>query len=149
MSKIYAPIDSSNLSELIPEGEDVKYSTQCDVRARQGTMIGSTAAKWKSFVLATTSGIALQNRIEKKKDKGKYIHYKVRKKKMGLIAEFIPWEEFGTDIDKGPPFRRNRIALVLNAKQGVTKRIYLIFKDRLGFEFGHICRDLWLEKLMK
>ena len=68
---------------------------------------------------------------------------------MGLVAEFVPWEEFGTDIDKGPPFGRNRIVLVINAKYGVTKRFYIIFKDRIGYGFGHFCRDLWLDKLMK
>lgn len=81
MSKILAPIDSSNLSELIPEGDDIKFSTQCDVRARQGTTIGSTIAKWKSFVLATASGIALQNRLELNQYKDKHLRYKVRKKK--------------------------------------------------------------------
>ncbi|MCK4286033.1 MAG: hypothetical protein KAX18_07510 [Candidatus Lokiarchaeota archaeon] len=149
MSKILAPIDSSNLSELIPEGDDIKFSTQCDVRARQGTTIGSTIAKWKSFVLATASGIALQNRLELNQYKDKHLRYKVRKKKMGLVAEFVPWEEFGTDINKGPPFGRNRIVLVINAKYGVTKRFYIIFKDRIGYGFGHFCRDLWLDKLMK
>ena len=144
MSNIFVPIDSSNLSELIPEGDDIKYSTFCNVKA----IAGNVTIKWKSYVLATKSGIAIQNKLEPSKEKGKYIKYKARKKKDGLIAQFIPWEDFGTDINKPPRFAKNRIQRTLNADGGVLKRIYLNFKDTRGSEFGHFCRDLWLDRFM-
>ncbi len=144
MSKIFVPIDSSNLSEVIPEGDDIKYSTFCNVKA----VAGNTTIKWKSYVLATKSGIALQTKLEPSKEKGKYIRYKARKKKMGLIAQFIPWEEFGTDINKPPRFGKNRLVHILNANAGALKRIYVNYKDTRGIEFGHFCRDLWLDKFV-
>ncbi len=144
MSNIYVPIDSSNLSEVIPGGDDILYSTLCNVKA----VAYKVKIKWRSHVLATKSGIALQNKLEPKKEKGKYMKYKARKKKLGLIAEFHPWEEFGRDINKPPRFTKNSIVYTLNADAGKLKRIYIFYKDRDGQLFGHFCRDLWLDKLV-
>jgi hypothetical protein len=139
------PIDSSNLSEIIPEGDDIKYSTLCNVRVAAG----QSTIKWKSYVIVTNSGVAFQNKLDEHKDKGKYMRYKARKKKMGLVSEFVPWEEFGTNVEKPPRFAKNRIVKVLNKDAGVLKRIYINLKDTKGTGFGHFCRDLWMDKLMK
>lgn len=145
MSNILIPINSSSLSELIPEGDDILYSTLCSVKA----LAGNVTIKWQTHVLATKSGFASQTKLEPKKEKGKFIKYRARKKKEGLITQFLPWEEFGTDINKPPSFAKNRVIHTLNADAGVLKRIYVNYKDIKGKEFGHFCRDLWLDKLMK
>jgi hypothetical protein len=144
MSKIFVPIDSSNLSELIPEGDDVIYSGYCNVRI----VAGKAKIKWKSHVLATKSGFAAFTNIAPSKDKGKYIRYKERKKKEGMIAQFIPWEEFGTDINM-PPFSKNAASYTLNRDASKFKRIYVVHKDPNYKGFGHFCRDLWLDIVMK
>lgn len=145
MSNILTPIDSSDLSELIPEGDDVKYSTFCNVRAQAFNV----NYKWKTHVLVTISGVAIQNKLEPYKDKGKYIKYRPRKKKEGLLSQFIPWEEFGTDVNKSPHFGKNKFMQILNKDSGLRARITITYKDTIGSELGNLCRDLWLDKLMK
>ena len=51
---IYVPIDYSNVKSVIPPGEDIVYSTLCNVTA--GTPV--YRRKWTSHVLITTDGIA-------------------------------------------------------------------------------------------
>ncbi len=145
MSNIFVPIDSSNLSELIPEGDDILYSEYCNVQSRGSAIV----LKWKSHVLATKSGFAAFTRIEPSKDKGKYILYKERKKKEGMIAQFIPWEDFGTDINK-PSFAKNHVKVILNKDSSLFRhKIYVWYKDPNSRGFGHFCRDLWFDKVMK
>lgn len=148
MSNIYEPIDSSNLSEVLPQGDDVLFSTMTKVVCSSG----GSSIKWKSHVIASTSGIAYQSKLDPHKDKGNWVRYKVRKKKMGLVAEFVPWEEFGTDVDNPPKaqggFRKNSIVIILNKDAGMLKRVYVNFKDENKAGLGDFCLNYWMEKFM-
>lgn len=72
MSNLYVPIDYSNVSEVVPDGDDILYSTLCKIYRSQ---VGGGTVKWNSHVLITQSGCAL---IVPK-----------RRKKMGL--SFLKW----------------------------------------------------------
>ena len=145
MSNIYAPIDSSNLSELIPEGDDILNSTLCKVQVTSR----SVGIKWQCHVLVTTSGFASYTKLEPYTTRAGKTKYKKRKKKLGLIAQFIRWEELGTNIEKPPPFNKKRITYILNPQDSVLRRVIVSYKDLKGEGFGHFCRDLWLDKIMK
>ena len=54
MSDLYLPINYSNLSKLIPEGEDIIYSTLCEVKF----FLGTYKHTWKSHVLITPNYVA-------------------------------------------------------------------------------------------
>ncbi|MBN1214325.1 MAG: hypothetical protein JXA99_02675 [Candidatus Lokiarchaeota archaeon] len=54
MPDIYIPINYSNLFKLIPEGEDIIYSTLCEVKL----FLGTYKHTWKSHVLITPNYVA-------------------------------------------------------------------------------------------
>ncbi len=64
MSNFYVPIDYSNVSEVVPKGDDILYSTLCKIlRSR----VGGGSIKWKSHVLITESGCAFSVPKRRKK----------------------------------------------------------------------------------
>lgn len=144
MSNIHVPIDTSNLSEIIPEGEDILYSTMCQIKA-----YGYNAdKKWKSHVLVSKSGFASLSRLKPYETRAGSPRYEVSKKKEGLSLLFIRWEELSTNIER-PPFSKKAIVHVLNPEASPLRRTYASYKDLNAQGFGHYCRDLWLEKVMK
>ena len=87
MSNIIVPIDVSNLSEAIPEGEDVIYSCFC--RVAFFFKAGNDNKGWDSHFLATKNGIAInlslnENLALPERAKRKY------NKKMSL-PQYIKW----------------------------------------------------------
>lgn len=75
MSNIYVPIDFTNLSEVIPEGDDILYSTICRVEV-VGLAL-KPKRKHKAHVLITDSGYAITNSL----------------RKSNLELNFYPWSE--------------------------------------------------------
>lgn len=144
MSNIHVPIDTSNLSEIIPEGEDILYSTMCKVNA-----VGYNAdSKWESHVLVSKSGFASFTRLKPYETKSGSPRYKVGKKKEGLTMLFTKWEELSTNIEK-PPFKADVMSHVLNPEASLLRRTFAVYKGITTKGFGHFCRDLWLENVMK
>ncbi|MBA7657324.1 hypothetical protein ES703_65261 [subsurface metagenome] len=75
MSNIYIPIDYSDVASIIPEGEDILYSTLCHVKERGG--VGPTRYKktYNSHVVLTTNGIAFEVKRKLGKTRYNYIPY--------------------------------------------------------------------------
>jgi len=144
MSNIYTPIDSSGLIRMIPEGDDILYSTLCKVQV----ISRNVRIKWQCHVLVTKSGFASYTKLEPYTTRTGKEKYKVRKKKLGMIAQFIRWEELGTNIEK-PPFSKNEIKHPLNPQASKLSSTYVFYKGLNAKGFGHFCRDLWLDKIMK
>lgn len=68
MADIYIPIDSSPAKNIIPPGEDIIYSTKCQIKSSGG--VGSPAfkyptKKWISHVLLTNKGLAYINHVNR------------------------------------------------------------------------------------
>ncbi|KKM02424.1 hypothetical protein LCGC14_1784560 [marine sediment metagenome] len=132
MSTIYVPIDFTNLSEVIPEGDDILYSTICRVE-----IIGISykqKRKHKSHVLITNSGFAITNSL----------------RKSNLELNFYPWNNINYWKKR---FFKNRFASVkyrtagrLKCKVSYDSR----FEDKASFNkrrstFGIYCKELWLK----
>ncbi|MBA7625045.1 hypothetical protein ES703_32466 [subsurface metagenome] len=89
MNDIYLPIDYSNLSAVIPPGEDIIYSTLCKI----STLRPYYGHTWNSHVLFTTKGFAYFDL--KKEKKSVYLDYfnikRINKKGFptGLFTSFI------------------------------------------------------------
>lgn len=77
MSNIYVPIDYSDVKNVIPQGEDIIYSTLCKATIDKsfGPIINKT--KWLSHVLMTEKGIA----------------FSVPQKKKPTEFVYVPWYE--------------------------------------------------------
>ena len=75
MSNIYVPIDYSDVASIIPEGEDILYSTLCHVKERGG--VGPTRYKktYNSHVVLTNNGIAYEIKRKLSKTRYNYIPY--------------------------------------------------------------------------
>lgn len=58
MSNFYVPIDYSNLSEIIPEGEDIVYSSLVTIKGSSYSGSGMSTSSYISHILMTTGGIA-------------------------------------------------------------------------------------------
>lgn len=130
MSYIYVPVDTSNLTEIIPEGDDVLYSTMC--KAVYGDF------KWQTHVLVSQSGFASFTRLEKYLTKKGKEKYKLRKKKEGLISVFTHWREPGQNRTK-LKFQKKRI------HHRISKTSWLFYTDIHSKELGRFCKALWLE----
>ncbi len=76
MSNIYVPIDYSEVSGVIPGGEDILYSTLCHIKERGG-FAGSTAYKktYNSHMVLTNNGIAFEIKRRLGKTRYEYIPY--------------------------------------------------------------------------
>lgn len=147
MSQIHVPIDISNLSGVIPPGDDILYSTLCTVEYIK--ILPGDRAQWESHLLITRSGFAAFTLIEKEtKDKGE-IKYTISKKGP-FIPEFVKWEDLRGAALKKVPFTKDIFSHVLTNKQFVTYKVKFDekfeskqhFKQRSN-EFGGFCRILW------
>ena len=58
MSNFYVPIDYSNLKEVIPEGEDIVYSSLVTIKGSSYSGRGMSTTSYTSHLLMTTGGIA-------------------------------------------------------------------------------------------
>ncbi|MFX0102238.1 MAG: hypothetical protein ACFFCS_21915 [Candidatus Hodarchaeota archaeon] len=58
MAEIYIPIDSTNLKDVIPPGEDILYSTMCQGTYAYRTLNQTISVKFNAHALLTTGGIA-------------------------------------------------------------------------------------------
>jgi len=127
ISAIYIPIDFSNLSEVIPNGDDVICSTFCS--------IVNSGRQWKSHVLLTNTGIGF------KKRKGENVFYK--------------WTEFRNA--KIYSVNKRVIKLYYLSKKTLTKffairpKLKKIFVTKSEFgkragAFSKIALDLWNSK---
>lgn len=78
MAEIYVPIDSSGIRKVIPEGEDILYSTMCKMIVDKGMGAAYTnLTTWTTHVLMTQSGFAMN----------------IPNKKQATERKFIPWYE--------------------------------------------------------
>lgn len=78
MAEIYVPIDSSSARYVIPNGEDILYSTMCKMIIDKGFGPAYTnLTTWTTHVLMTKSGFAMN----------------VAHKKQATETKFIPWYE--------------------------------------------------------
>ncbi len=75
MSNIYVPIDFSEVGSVVPEGEDIVYSTICHVKQRGGTGPTSFKKSYNSHVVLTTNGIAFEVKRKVSKTQCLYIPY--------------------------------------------------------------------------
>ena len=69
MSNIYVPIDFSDLKNVIPEGQEILYSTYAEVKytspsENTGRGLRYFKGKWESHVLITAEGLALNIRFQ-------------------------------------------------------------------------------------
>lgn len=149
MSNLYVPIDYSQLSEVIPEGEDILYSTLgfAQLISAMGGKI-----KWNTHILITKSGFAAFSRVEKyltKKGKEKYNIIKKKK----TIATFYPWHELKGSGLKTTPFTKKKVIVVLSKVNFIhyEAKIDKNFESSNSFnqrskEFGTFCQKLWEER---
>ncbi|MFX1382093.1 MAG: hypothetical protein ACFFBP_06570 [Promethearchaeota archaeon] len=103
--EIYVPLDVSNLREIIPEGEDIIYSTFC----KGYNYIGGTEYRWLSHVLITENYVAFQEPdyySRKSPLKNKYVYWdEIQKvKKLGKLAGFMIDKHFGYTITRDERF---------------------------------------------
>lgn len=132
MSDLYVPIDYSNVSEVVPEGDDILYSTFCKVIR---TTSGGTA-KTKTHAVITQSGIAFCS---------------MTKKKNQSELTFLKWDELkkvrgymgSTQLLWGRGAYRNVRVGVLRDPEYESKDS---FKDRQK-KFLTFCKDLWSKKV--
>jgi len=78
LAEIYVPIDYSYIRKVIPQGEDILYSTMCKMIIDEG--FGPAYTKlttWNTHVLMTKSGFAMN----------------IPNKKQVTERKFIPWYE--------------------------------------------------------
>jgi len=80
MSDIYVPIDYSSLKSIIPSGEEILYSTLCNVRMMLSQGPKTIHYKWKTHVLITPNGIA-------------YFMPDTLNRKAPLLAKYSTWDE--------------------------------------------------------
>ena len=76
MSEIYVPIDSSDVKEVIPPGEDIIFSSL----AKAHGYSGNSSVSWNTHVLFTSNGIA----FKRPEDFGR--------KKSPMINIYAQWE---------------------------------------------------------
>lgn len=136
MTNIHVPIDS-NLSVVIPQGEDILYSVNCEAELKG---MGKNP-KWKTQVLITKSGFASFTRMEKIVTETGKTKFKIRKKSLGMQATFTSWVELGLGASvKKTPFTKNRIIHVLSNLR------WIHYVDEYGTKAGDFCRNLWRDQ---
>ncbi len=135
MSNIYVPKDYSILTKVLPEGEEVLYSTICKIQATGHRIRGRK--KWESHVLITKSGFAS-------------IMYNENNR---VSLKYIPWVDFsGEEVAL---FSKNRI--IYNPIEGITYLLEVVrekncetkecFSERAE-KFGEFCRKLISESVL-
>jgi hypothetical protein len=140
LSNIFVPIEISNLSEIIPEGENILYSTIYKVKVINATV--GTMGKWKTHVLIKKSGFASFSRLEFYKSKSGKLKYRVKKKSEPPNAIFTRWEElpkWSGLIKNQAPFSKNRIVHVIGARN------YVFYTDLKSKWLGDFCQELWFD----
>ena len=76
MADIYVPLDYSDVGSVIPQGEEVIYSTLCKAIVDRGFgAVYTNITKWVTHVLITTKGLACS----------------VPQKKKPNISIYMPW----------------------------------------------------------
>ena len=152
MSRLSIPIESTNLTDVIPEGDSIIYSTdlKADLFALRPYVSGSTftSGKWQTHFLISESGIAYFSKIEKViTDKGKE-KIRIRSKAEGLIPVFFSWKE----IEHPGLGSKNTIQHRIFG----NKKVAVNFKNKYSGDIGWIFRGLWkksqglrLEKTME
>jgi len=134
MSNLYVPIDYSNVSEAVPAGDDILYSTLCKVFK----VVGLQAVRVKMHAVITQSGIAL--RRMKKMKKGTPIFIKWSKIKNVRLTPYgrvlMKWGLSG--------YARIRLKL-LRVPEYESRQS---FSDRKA-KFLMFCREVWLKKVPK
>ncbi|MHA1241986.1 MAG: hypothetical protein ACTSQU_14565 [Promethearchaeota archaeon] len=93
MSEIYYPIDSTNLKNIIPIGQDIIYSTLCKGFAKESE---EKKYRWKSHVLMTNEGVAFLIPL-----KVNYTKKELKDKTNLRVNFFRPWANIF--IIKGQP----------------------------------------------
>ena len=129
MSNIYVPQDYSILTKVLPQGEEILYSTICKIQAIGHRIRGRK--KWESHVIITKSGFAS-------------IMYNENHR---VSLKFIPWEDFSDE--EIALFSKNRI--IYSPIEGMTYLFEVVrekncetkecFNDRAD-KFGEFCRKL-------
>jgi hypothetical protein len=118
VSNIYIPIDSSDLSKVIPEGEDIIYSSLCK---GEGTYIANNKNYfWNSHLLMTNRGlyfiIPLNARFSKKQIA----------KLDPKVEVFVPWYNVSNIVslkdleEKGGKLAKMAINLAIKAHKEVA-----------------------------
>jgi hypothetical protein len=90
---LHVPIDISPLYQIIPKGEDILYSSICEVKHKykkpfDGRKTTTITTKWKSHLLISESGIAIQ------------IPQNTRKTVLFGLKNFMTWKEIETNREK-------------------------------------------------
>jgi hypothetical protein len=147
-SQIYVPIDLSKLSELIPPGDDILYSTICKlIFIYRG---GNKQKKWNSHVLVTKSGIATHVKFSTELRSGEDRPGKQKYSKNENIAHFFKWTDLKGQGLKQTPFTSKKVLVLLTKFQFLhlmavfdgnfeTKKD---FNRRKG-AFAPFCKSLW------
>ncbi len=128
MAEIYVPIDYSNLSEVIPEEDDILYSTLSKVTR----IVWCGTQKWKSHIIITKSGFAMTLPT---------------KRKIGLT--FNPWntvheiklKSFNKCVFKFGASYINALEFKVIRNSNFESKNSL--KQRAN-KFGSYCKQLWL-----
>lgn len=132
MANLYVPIDYSNVSEIVPEGDDILYSTLCKyIKA----VVGGTV-KVKVHAVVTQSGIAF---------------CALKRKKKKIYIEFIEWDQLtevksfmGKTVLKWGWSNYKRIRIdVLRDPELESKESFLGRKNK----FMMICKEAWSKKV--
>ena len=142
MSQIHVPIDITNLSGVIPPGDDILYSTLCNVMYAKITL-PLRETEWDSYILITRSGFASFTLIGKEKAID-LLKYNISQKG-NFIPKFAKWEEL--DSIK---FFKSEIVFKLANREFLH---YIVkfdekfeskekFKQRKN-DFGGFCRALY------
>jgi hypothetical protein len=158
MSDIFVPIDHTDLKEVIPPGENITYSTLCNVVEKGGVGPTSYKKKYKSHVLVTNKGIAFTIPKWRKEPKSFYMPLdKVRITKKGKLslsvrreftsglAYFVPviakeYESAQSFKEREPKFGAAIIPLIVESyketmkimeKTGENPRLINLFKKQI------------------
>ncbi len=129
MSNIFIPIEYSNVSEVVPKGDDILYSTLCEMYKLQ---VGGSHKKWESQVLLTQSGCAFNGP-------------KKRKKTELLFLKWTGLRKIRTTLSKNLALRYGRggygeIRLnVMRDPEYESEEDFLKRKNN----FPNFCRELW------
>ncbi|MFW9936389.1 MAG: hypothetical protein ACFFD5_01990 [Candidatus Thorarchaeota archaeon] len=121
MSNIYVPIDSSDLSKSIPEGEDIIYSSLCK---GEGTSVADNKKHfWNTHLLMTNKGLYFKIPLD-----ARYSKKQIAKLDPKLEV-FAPWYNISSIVslkdleDKGGKLAKMAIKLAIKEHKEVTIHI--------------------------
>jgi len=137
MSDIYVPIEFSEVTSVIPAGEDVVYSTLCHIKERGG--LGPTHYKktYNSHVVFTTNGIAFEIKRKVSKTRCYYTPYI---DKMFLVR-IKPNNKFNTGIGVLYSFQLKH-SKDFESKEQFNQRSQLFFKTIAPVYFKAIEKNI-------